>query len=1191
LIGIYAETQHGLVFQNAAIQSAAGSRNTSGKGVGVLYELQMNNLTRILDWIPMARAEIMNWRRDIEPADRNSYGHSIMQPADLTLRQTRFARATRAIVCGNGRPLPIGGHRSFGMNKRYSVKLNMLRAIRLATVLLMVRALTGVSHAQDAAQKDSDVLYHKAQGILKTHCYRCHGQDGANEGGFNYILLRDKMVAGGKYLVPGQPGKSRLYQRMADESMPPEGEKPTPDIKDLQTIKAWIQAGCPVPAVAVEQRPHIKLSDIVRSMKDDLVKAQPRDRKNLRYFTITHLYNAGVSEDELQSFRHGLSKLINSLSWGRTIVIPKAIDPARTVFRIDLRDYQWTETTWNNVLARYPYGILPESAEAKSCCESTLSRLPVIRADWFVAAASVPPLYESILDLPATDGELEKQLRVSVADNYRQERVARAGFNGSGISQNNRLIERHATFFGSYWKSYDFEKSSGRGNLFTNPFGPGKQKNSFQHDGGEIIFSLPNGLQAFMITDATGARISKAPTSIVSDPRRPDRSVVNGLSCMSCHTQGIIPKEDQVREFVKINPNAFSAAERESIEAIYPSREVFAKLQKEDSDLYRAALAKTGGRVGKTEPILALVQRFEAPLDLAHAAAELDLQSESFVRNLDNSPKLARSLGVLKVKTGTMQRQAFTDVFLSVAVELKIGVALRRIAAPGDPKTVPSTGPIGPAYTVKLNASLNDLALSRDRDWLYLLDATANEIRRLSTRTFELDEAVVKLTEGTEQMRRSHDGRTLYTCAAPNGHDYYNRNKGGKFQVIDAETFKIRSTITTGFSPWDMAVTDKGLIFVSVGGGQSTSLPVIDSHKKEVVVEGLINLHHRQIIRVSPDQQRVYIARTDSSSPSMMGVPITAKMLSNRDTDKNGDGGGRFEILPDGKMLILNSGMVKKVANDKENDLKDLAGVVPHLCMATDVGSNRIFLATDKAEIKVYSYPDFEVLHTLKVGELVYRMAYDEKSGMLYCACSPKGLNGRLVTGVGDLKVYDVRELPGVGDLKENEFREVPMKKSEVPALPMNERPLSASEVEFAKTVNAVKAVGGKVMGNTRAFFTASKVTDSDLKDLTALKSLGFLALDKTQVTDVGMKEVGKFKFLQTLLLNDTQVTDTGLKELAGLKNLMYLHLDNTQVTDIGIKELRGNKKLLTLHLRNTKVTDEGVAELKKTAPSIRVVR
>jgi hypothetical protein len=113
------------------------------------------------------------------------------------------------------------------------------------------------------------------------------------------------------------------------------------------------------------------------------------------------------------------------------------------------------------------------------------------------------------LKLPSTDIELERQLRIDVAEDIRKELVQRAGFNGSGVSQNNRMLERHRTGFGAYWRSYDFASNLGRKNLFRHPLGPGEAPSLFQQDGGEIIFNLPNKLQAYMLVDARGNRIDK----------------------------------------------------------------------------------------------------------------------------------------------------------------------------------------------------------------------------------------------------------------------------------------------------------------------------------------------------------------------------------------------------------------------------------------------------------------------------------------------------------------------------------------------------------------------------------------------------------------------------------------------------------------------------------------------------------
>ena len=89
--------------------------------------------------------------------------------------------------------------------------------------------------------------------------------------------------------------------------------------------------------------------------------------------------------------------------------------------------------------------------------------VPFVHIDWFLATASLPPLYHDILALPETDRELEASLEVFVAENLQNapgKRVWRAGFNNSRVSRHNRVLERHISRYGAYWKSYDFAGSS-----------------------------------------------------------------------------------------------------------------------------------------------------------------------------------------------------------------------------------------------------------------------------------------------------------------------------------------------------------------------------------------------------------------------------------------------------------------------------------------------------------------------------------------------------------------------------------------------------------------------------------------------------------------------------------------------------------------------------------------------------------
>ncbi|HXG08403.1 MAG TPA: c-type cytochrome domain-containing protein [Gemmataceae bacterium] len=509
--------------------------------------------------------------------------------------------------------------------------------------LLVVAFLASAAHAGDAE------LVVRVQAILKTNCYRCHGQDGSAKGGFGYVLDRDQLVSRGK-IVPGKPDESELFRRIEQGEMPPEGQKPRPGADDMALLRRWINAGAPAASAAAPPRAFLPSTYVNEIIAADLKAADPRQRRFLRYFTLVHVYNAGRPEDELEACRQAVSRLLNSLSWHPRITVPKAIDPARTVLRIDLRDYQWNARAWDRLAAVYPYRFSDRPG---------LEAPVVLRADWFVATASRPPLYQELLQLPSTDRELERQLRVDVLANIQEETAARAGFNDSGVSQNNRLIERHHAAHGAYWRSYDFSDNLGRQNLFDHPLGPAPGQNSFIHVGGEIIFDLPNGLHGYLLVDANGRRIDKGPIEIVSDPKRPDRAVETGLSCMSCHVRGIIPKADQVRAHVLKNPQAFSSADRDAVLALYLPEAKMRALMDEDADRFVKALRQTGVSPDGPEPVSATTLRYEGTLDLTAAAAELGLRPSELTNRLARAPALARVLGPLQTKGGTVQRQAF----------------------------------------------------------------------------------------------------------------------------------------------------------------------------------------------------------------------------------------------------------------------------------------------------------------------------------------------------------------------------------------------------------------------------------------------------------------------------------------------------------------------------------------------------
>jgi WD40 repeat protein len=591
--------------------------------------------------------------------------------------------------------------------------------MRLPCRLIPLSAALILATSAHSADDPKVELAKKAQAVLKANCYKCHGEAGAVEGGMNYIVDLERLVAR-KKVVPGKAEDSPIYKRISSGSMPPPEVTQRLSDADKLAVKQWIDSGAGSLQPAGSKN-FISQADVQDAILADLEKIDRRARRFMRYFSFAHLYDAGLGADEIQTYRNALSKAINSLSWHPKIRNPEPIDPTGTILRIDLRWYMWDSTTWNRLLNDYPYGILDDTTASRAIMVSTATKVPILRGDWFVASATRPPIYQDILQLPANVAELERQLRIDAALNITQERVMRAAFNGSGISKNNRILERHDSIHGYYWRTYDFEEvpqnliergllAPDQRNVFAYPLGPGNLENTFRHAGGEAIFSLPNGLQGYYIMNAVNNRLDKAPTAIVSDPKRPDRAVEMGISCMGCHIPGVHAKADQMHDFLEKNPKAIPKADADIAKAIYPAKEKTLAQMEEDAKRYAAAVAQTGAKIAKAEPIITMTLRYEADIDAATAAGEAGMKLEEFQKKIGESELLSRNLGALRVAGGTVGRQVWVQAFGDVVRDLKLGVLFQanQIGA-----TLPdNTGELDPLEVAVGQA--NQMAFSAD---------------------------------------------------------------------------------------------------------------------------------------------------------------------------------------------------------------------------------------------------------------------------------------------------------------------------------------------------------------------------------------------------------------------------------------------------------------------------------------------
>ena len=606
----------------------------------------------------------------------------------------------------------------------------MKNFIKISGLLMLILGCQVAEAQQNIAQQ--------AYALFQQNCLRCHGEHGP----FTEDIVIDSaagLIRSGA-VVPGKPIESELYTRLFEEDAAkrmPLGQDPLP-IAAILTIGNWIQAGAPSWDVQHDVT-FIPTDAMLTAIQKHLNTLDAFDRPSARYFTTTHLYNAGEGPETLRAAGVALSKLVNSLSWSFDVVNPRPIDAQKTIFYIDLRDYEWDiREVWPQLETAYPYTIEFDAEihaglhqKLVGLREKMKCEVPFVQADWFLAMASLPPLYHDILGLPETDRELERELGIDVARNLQRapgSSVWRAGTNDSGVSENNRVVERHRSRYGAYWKSYDFAGSVGDQNIFTHPL-------SFKHDGGEIIFNLPNGLQAYYISDGLGNRIDVAPTDIVSNPAASDPAVRNGLSCIGCHTEGMKEFEDGVRAVIK--QTARPSYDKEQALRLYVEKTVMDELVKQDRERYEIAVRRTGGVSGGIEPVHLFHEAFQGPLDAPHAAAAIGLETEAFLEKIGQEPSL-QNLGLTGLLSGGNVKR---DVWESNFSDMIACVYGDECVAPLPPTPTPTPVPVfgHPIPDVNLRAAIAErlgktpaLITTEDLERLTNIEADERGIRDLT---------------------------------------------------------------------------------------------------------------------------------------------------------------------------------------------------------------------------------------------------------------------------------------------------------------------------------------------------------------------------------------------------------------------------------------------------------------------------
>ncbi len=178
-------------------------------------------------------------------------------------------------------------------------------------------------------------------------------------------------------------------------------------------------------------------------------------------------------------------------------------------------------------------------------------------------------------------------------------------------------------------------------------------------------------------------------------------------------------------------------------------------LVREDITRYRQAIEAAGSVFGGNEPIQLLVKQFEGPLDAAHAAAEVGLETADFLKEIREN-RILRKAGLLELmvepvfnpengesRYGTVKRDAWESQFAEIVAALQGQVISEEL------------GIIKPTYKFRVEPKYPDAAKKAKREGTVILQLTIDEnglpkdIIALTNLGFGLEAAVIEALKKT----------------------------------------------------------------------------------------------------------------------------------------------------------------------------------------------------------------------------------------------------------------------------------------------------------------------------------------------------------------------------------------------------------------------------------------------------------
>lgn len=538
---------------------------------------------------------------------------------------------------------------------------------------------------------ETDRLAREVAAILQARCGSCHGGDQAEAGfadGGDFTRAIEQGV-----IVPGDGAQSPLLLRLSEGSTPPSVAHPgRGNTGEVALVRRFIDRLPAVPELACAPLALQSLDAIYAALLADVQRAPEQDRPFLRYVGLSYASNSGVCGPALERQRSALFKLVNSVSLAPDIRVPRSVDEAGTLYRIDVRDYAWNRAIdlqddgqvdfadgWLALQAAAgPYAVELEGPQADALKRETTAAVPFLPAHVLVHGASAGNLYYALVGVRLSAEQTQTALGVTLSSADPDPLLQQAGFALTGQRYRESRVVRlpQRAFPGlAYWTIED-EYLDDHESIYDNPadrgYGPRR-----------VIFHLPNGLQAYEMDSAEGLRVDVTSPDCTSESCTNGSNVLeprNTAGCHACHEAGLVPFADELREFTENNSTRFDNDTLAEVLRTFPRPFEFARVVAADSQLHVDAISRAGVLSDGPEPISFVYEQFErGRLPLRRVAAELGVTAQALGAELDRlDPRLAS----LRTPDAEIDRSTMTEIYAGSLCALSSGWRNRPVGCP-----------------------------------------------------------------------------------------------------------------------------------------------------------------------------------------------------------------------------------------------------------------------------------------------------------------------------------------------------------------------------------------------------------------------------------------------------------------------------------------------------------------------------